>query len=365
MEQSIAAKPRKVIRRRRRPARPQVQVGALVSEAPQTGTTYNVWFNKWAYVGPHFFRSTADQSRGGDREDARLAKTHAKGRCTPTRDSGYTRADDVPGSYICLYFARGLCHKGQDCEYLHRLPRPYDVYGPTVDCFGRDKFADYREDMGGVGTFTRQNRTIYVGHIHVTDNIEEVVARHFATFGAIDRIRVLTSRGTAFVTYASEGGAQFAKEAMACQSLDHDEVLNVRWATADPNPTAQKREERRVEEQAAEAIRRVLPAEFVADLEGTEAMRKKRRVQENYGLEGYEAPDDVWYNAVRSPKIVDQGLDDTDSGVDASPGSELREGIVSNAVLQALKDQNFAVQLRREDRPVGPLVGYGSDSDDD
>jgi hypothetical protein len=62
---------------------------------------------------------------------------------------------------------------------------------------------------------------------------------------------------------------------MACQSLDHDEVLNVRWATADPKPTAQKREERRMEEQAAEAIRRALPAEYVADLESTKVTRKK------------------------------------------------------------------------------------------
>ena len=34
--------------------------------------------------------------------------------------------------------------------------------------------------MGGVGSFMRMNRTLYVGRIHVTDDIEEVVARHFA-----------------------------------------------------------------------------------------------------------------------------------------------------------------------------------------
>lgn len=54
--------------------------------------------------------------------------------------------------------------------------------------------------MGGVGSFTRQNRTVYVGRIHVTDDIEEIVARHFAEWGQVERIRVLNTRGVAFIT---------------------------------------------------------------------------------------------------------------------------------------------------------------------
>ena len=61
------------------------------------------------------------------------------------------------------------------------------MFQPNVDCFGRDKFSDFRDDMGGVGSFMRQNRTIYVGRIHVTDDIEEIVARHFAEWGQIER----------------------------------------------------------------------------------------------------------------------------------------------------------------------------------
>ena len=62
------------------------------------------------------------------------------------------------------------------------------MFNPNVDVFGRDKHSDYRDDMGGVGSFTRQNRTIYVGRIHVTDDIEEVVARHFAEWGQVERV---------------------------------------------------------------------------------------------------------------------------------------------------------------------------------
>lgn len=98
----------------------------------------------------------------------------------------------------------GNSPKGQECEYLHRLPTIHDIFNPNVDCFGRDKFSDYRDDMGGVGSFLRQNRTLYIGRIHVSDDIEEIVARHFQEWGQIERVRVLTSRGVAFVTYSNE-----------------------------------------------------------------------------------------------------------------------------------------------------------------
>jgi hypothetical protein len=164
---------KKIIRKKKRPARPQVDPATFKSEPPpQTGTIFNIWYNKWS---------------GGDREDKYLSKTAAQGRCNIAKDSGYTRADKEPGSFFCLFFARGICPKGQECQYLHRLPGIHDMFNPNVDCFGRDKHSDYRDDMGGVGSFMRQNRTVYVGRIHVTDDIEEVVARHFAEWGQVER----------------------------------------------------------------------------------------------------------------------------------------------------------------------------------
>jgi hypothetical protein len=60
----------------------------------------------------------------------------------------------------------------------------------SKDCFARDKFSDYRDDMGGVGSFNRQNRTLYVGRIKETGTgveTEEVVHRHFREWGTIER----------------------------------------------------------------------------------------------------------------------------------------------------------------------------------
>ncbi|GAM86696.1 hypothetical protein ANO11243_047150 [Dothideomycetidae sp. 11243] len=372
---------KKLVKKKRRPARPQVDPATFKTEPPpQTGTIFNIWYNKWS---------------GGDREDAYMSRHQAKGRCNVALDTGYTRADRVAGSYFCLFYARGLCPKGQDCEYLHRLPNARvekegglgDIFPSNVDCFGRDKFSDYRDDMGGVGSFMRVNRTLYVGRIHVTDDIEEVVARHFQEWGQVERIRVLPARGVAFVTYVHLANSEFAKEAMAHQSLDHDETLNVRWATVDPNPAAQKREARRIEEQAAEAIRRALPAEYVAEIEGRgsgwEEARKRRKVEGTFGLEGYEAPDDVWYasekartlEAPEERRMIEQGAEDQEEGepIQVEHGKtsepEQHNGILSGATLSALQGFGAATAAPSKTAPDraggGALVGYGSDDDSD
>ncbi|KKK25386.1 cell cycle control protein [Aspergillus rambellii] len=353
-------KTKKIIRRKRRPARPQVDPATVKSEPPpQTGTVFNIWYNKWS---------------GGDREDKYLSKHAAPSRCNVAKDSGYTRADKVPGSYFCLFFARGVCPKGHECEYLHRLPTLHDLFNPNVDCFGRDKFNDYRDDMGGVGSFMRQNRTLYVGRIHATDDIEEVVSRHFAEWGQVDRIRVLTSRGVAFVTYTNEANAQFAKEAMAHQSLDHSEILNVRWATVDPNPLAQKREARRLEEQAAEAVRRALPADFVAELEGRDPeARKRKKIEGSFGLQGYEPPDEVWYT--RTKELEDAGAAGQIEGsgqslmiepAAADSEAETGGGIFSSSAVAALRGLSGGnVTTKQAPKASGPLVAYGSDDESD
>ncbi|KAL8772627.1 MAG: hypothetical protein Q9209_002288 [Squamulea sp. 1 TL-2023] len=363
-----AKKTKKIIRKKRRPARPQVEAGTFKSEPPpQTGTIFNIWYNKWS---------------GGDREDKYLSKTAAPSRCDVGRDSGYTRGDKIVGSYFCLFFARGLCPRGHECEYLHRLPGIHDLFNPNVDCFGRDKYSDYRDDMGGVGSFMRQNRTLYVGRIHVTDDIEEIVARHFAEWGQVERIRVLTARGVAFVTYSNEANSQFAKEAMAHQALDHSEVLNVRWATMDPNPLAQKREARKIEEQAAEAVRRALPEEFVREIEGRDPEAKKRkRIEGGFGLEGYEAPDEIWYAKSRQIENGDMALEGSTEGqpmlIENAPVTAANNssggggGILSSSTLAALQSystQNGGKAVRAAapaPASTGPLVGYGSDDDSD
>lgn len=130
------------------------------------------------------------------------------------------------------------------------------------DCFGRERHSDYRDDMGGVGSFNRTNRTLYISKMQESPDkkqTEETLLRHFGEWGKIVKcesgrrarqlaqskanlacilhsgltwtVNILYNRGIAFVTYENEHSAQFAKEAMAFQSMDMDEVLNVRSVT--------------------------------------------------------------------------------------------------------------------------------------
>jgi hypothetical protein len=169
---------------------------------------------------------------------------------------------------------------------------------------------------------------------------------------------------------------------MAHQGLENSEVLNVRWATVDPNPAAQKREARQIEEQAAEAIRKALPPEFVAELEGRDPEAKKRRKLEgNFGLEGYDAPDEVWYEKEKAewtaqtrglPATSEEAaVDGADEPLKLDAAPESYEtgagGIFSGSTLAALKSRKAtaAVVAKKPAAASGPLVAYGSDDDSD
>ena len=309
--------------------------------------------------------------------------------------------------YYCLFFSRGCCPYGYECEYLHTLPTNATLLPDnSKDCFAREKFSDYRDDMGGVGTFTRQNRTLYVGRVKEVgtgEETEETVRRHFKEWGAIEKstssiyplsrptsarwiligflfrfcaVRVLQYRSVAFVTYANEYNAQFAKEAMACQSLDNDEILNVRWATEDPNPTSKVAEKRRLEEVGREAIQarmdpRILQAErqlkaledgVVLDDEDYDVQEADEAdVQDEDGDEGEDDVHDAKRRRIEPPPSLEH----------QPPAST---GLLSADTLEGLK---YFAEIRKRTggppvatakttaTPVGISLGdYGSDEDD-
>ena len=144
---------------------------------------------------------------------------------------------------------------------------------------------------------------------------------------------------------------------------------------------AQKREARRIEEQAAEAIRRALPAEFVAEIEGKDPeARKRRKLESSYGLEGYEAPDEVHF--ARGPNAVNpRGREGYEleheqrlmlEAAEAQMAEEEQEqsepqtaGILSSNTLAALQAARVTVASKpKAAAPTGPLVAYDSDDSD-
>ncbi|KAJ7650449.1 hypothetical protein FB45DRAFT_859208 [Roridomyces roridus] len=353
-----------------KPARKQVKPGDVVkTEAPQTGKEYNIWYNKWA---------------GGDREDSYSNKVKSQTRCNIKRDSGLTRANVTGIKYTCLYFARGCCPYGWECEYLHMLPDPDDqLPDSSKDCFARDKFSDYRDDMGGVGSFNRQNRTLYIGRIKETgtgDETEEVVMRHFKEWGTIAHddsasgwaVKVLQYRSVAFVTYVSELHAQFAKEAMACQSLDNDEILNVRWATEDPNPVQKVAEKRRLVEMGQEIIKAKIDPRIV------DAMRTVRALEDGDALDedGYILDEDVEDDGSGQPGAKRRRIEAPAPMHEEQPpptsllSADTLEGLKYFAEIRKRNGMPAAVAPSKPAAPVAPLKeglglgDYGSDDEE-
>jgi len=147
---------------------------------------------------------------------------------------------------------------GEECTFLHRIPGIEDErrLDATYDIFGRERHRTDREDMGGVGSFSRDNRTLYIGGLRKISgvNLEQLVWEQFSEWGEIENVRVIFSKNIAFVTYKMRSSAEFAKEAMADQGMGHQEVLNVRWANEDPNPAVQAKKEYDTQQKAVGAI---------------------------------------------------------------------------------------------------------------
>eukprot|EP00921_Rhytidocystis_pertsovi_P025951 GHVQ01041906.1.p1 GENE.GHVQ01041906.1~~GHVQ01041906.1.p1 ORF type:complete len:495 (+),score=108.85 GHVQ01041906.1:149-1633(+) len=222
----------------KQPSRKQVQMSATSTNSAysQGQEHYNIWYHKFA---------THHEDRGQRQQPADT-------RCHTKTDCGWTRADKVADSasnYYCLYFAKGSCSMGSACHYRHRLPVEEDdrLLDAAHDCFGRERFAMHKDDMGGVGSFTDECRTLYIGRLHVDratydyEGLTETVRNHFSEWGPIEHLRLLPGKGIGFVTYKFRVSAEFAKVAMADQSLGNcGQLINVRWANAVTPDVAEK-----------------------------------------------------------------------------------------------------------------------------
>ena len=206
---------------------------------------YNIWYGK--YLGDHW--------------DNKADKEPATDRCVVESDAGYTKADGPnPGEpkpsqpngrpkdkrFFCLHFARGMCAKGKDCIFYHRIPTPQDDAhtDELFDCFGRSRHAKHRDDMNGVGSFMKPCRTLYVANLlkskyNTPKELDEALTLHFSEWGEVENVNVIHRLSIAFIRYRLRTSSEFAKEAMTNQALDHEEILSIRWAYDDPNPVAQ------------------------------------------------------------------------------------------------------------------------------
>lgn len=218
-------------------ARKQLDQMPLKNSQLEGAYEYNIWYHKFI----------------GDNWQDERSNEPAETKCVLESDAGRTKADEAKKTnrYFCMHFARGMCAKGSDCSYFHRLPTREDEVrvGMMHDCFGRKRHATDRDDMSGVGNFTKNSRTLYVGGLKnvsadVAASLEQQLWKYFGEWGEVENVNVIHRLSIAFVRYRHRISAEFAKEAMCNQSLDNDEVLSIRWAFDDPNPVAKKSAQR-------------------------------------------------------------------------------------------------------------------------
>ncbi|KAF8821255.1 hypothetical protein IE077_004362 [Cardiosporidium cionae] len=216
-----------------RPARRQVQAIKRDISYTQGDHEYNIWYHK--YLTDRF-------------DHAPQLREVAEYKCDPQKDAGYTKADFCSAKskqYFCIFFARGCCNSGSECQYRHRPPTVADELSiePSRDVFGRERFGVHRDDMTGVGCFNLECQTIFVGGLNfnrATENgqglLEETIRNEFGKWGQITSLRVISKKCIAFIKYTTRLQAEFAKVAMSDQSLGiHSECLIVRWAYETPH----------------------------------------------------------------------------------------------------------------------------------
>jgi len=198
--------------------------------------------------------------------------------------------------------------------------------------------------------------------------------RHFKEWGDIERIRVLQYRSVAFVTYVSEIHGQFAKEAMACQSLDNDEILNVRWATEDPNPVQKVAEKRRLEDMGQEAIQARMDPRIVDAMRAVRALEDGDVLDESGELQEQEQDGDEEND---EPDVKRRRIEmDSSSTPEPPEPPQATTGLLSADTLEGLKyfaeirkRNGGAPAATRKAAPVPPpptglgLADYGSDED--
>eukprot|EP01053_Blabericola_migrator_P001318 Blabericola_migrator_1__1317@NODE_1342_length_4760_cov_176_142340_g900_i0_p1_GENE_NODE_1342_length_4760_cov_176_142340_g900_i0NODE_1342_length_4760_cov_176_142340_g900_i0_p1_ORF_typecomplete_len376_score52_46Torus/PF16131_5/1_7e04Torus/PF16131_5/5_1e28Torus/PF16131_5/8_3e03RRM_1/PF00076_22/1_2e05WW/PF00397_26/3_1e05WW/PF00397_26/7_6e03RRM_5/PF13893_6/9_5e02RRM_5/PF13893_6/0_029Nup35_RRM_2/PF14605_6/0_014Nup35_RRM_2/PF14605_6/7_5e03zfCCCH_3/PF15663_5/0_033MHC_II_alpha/PF00993_20/0_27zfCCCH_4/PF18 len=209
-----------------RPARVQAKAEELKKTSYVQGQEdFNIWYGKYA----------SDRFGENGRKERVPAATH----CNLFRDAGFTKADLSPhlaGNPICIYFAKGCCTLGHECSYYHHVPTfaENERLDMMHDIFGRERHAQHRDDLEGVGSFNSSGRTLFVGDWKAEQQIEkmeETITEHFCIYGPLEEVRVLPNRNVAFVTFCYRAAAEFAKVAMAGYKLDDpDDVLTVKWA---------------------------------------------------------------------------------------------------------------------------------------
>lgn len=182
------------------------------------------------------------------------------------------------------------------------------------------------------------------------------------------------------MTYVQELNAQFAKEAMMHQSLDNDEILNVRWATEDPNPAAIRAEARRLTNIGKEGVAANLDPAFiesVRQMDELEGIVPPRELSPPPEVPQIEAPQEQQPEPAKRARPQEEQHAPTPAKKAREDEQQSTGGLFSASTLSNLKllaEMNKSAPSGAKPAPPPPakagrglsgLADYGSDSEED
>lgn len=188
----------------------------------------------------------------------------------------------------------------------------------------------------------------------------------------------MSGRGIAFVTYKSEANAQFAKEAMMHQSLDNQEVLNIRWSAEDPRAgdegeaDAERREQGErhiaaVEQSLEEQRQDYEELQHRGDIDWDDYARAKRQrvTMSAEEMQRLDEDNQRGWHALRSERENHKGAADG-AATAPQPAPPQPAGLLSGDALrslEALRGKAPAKAAAKAGSGLSSLAAYGSDSD--
>eukprot|EP00117_Sycon_ciliatum_P018484 scpid69413/ scgid17074/ Pre-mRNA-splicing factor cwc2 len=288
-------------------------------------------------------------------------------RCDARKDSGFTKAT-LEGSgarFFCVFFAKGCCHLGPECGYLHRVPRDEDArhIDQAHDVFGRDRHRQHNTTMSGVGSIEKDCKTLYAGNLHCRrTGTEDELKEEFGEWGEIERMNIIRTRNIAFMTYKNRINAEFAKVAMSSQQLGGHTLMNVRWAYDDPNPRAQLKRLHESQEQMLSVLKD--RSEY-----GPEVPAAKRLVPATAGSvtgpypdtsQQYAEDEEVDKVLMREQGVMQQASDDC--GRLDGIFRRLEENNRNDSTASAVHDTNSSTTNSYIIKKVDALVSSGADT---
>jgi len=194
----------------------------------------------------------------------------------------------------------------------------------------------------------------------------------FGCWGPLQRVHIAHKKTLAFVEYEWRSSAEFAKEAMHKQGLTSStqgEILTVRWANEDPNPTqAVKKHRMHMDtfEKAAMASWEALPEEQkqarIQQLQLAVALQNGRVISDypSTDVQYNEAASSATAHDGHSPK--EQQYPDTDAQYASVPvGDDVWVGAADGADLSKMSAQEYAAYAQQDYARYNGWYGHAPD----